>query len=93
METARITSKWERAFSMILQLSRNMKTRGLDATLHKKNFMNLELKNTLQRTQQVLTCNNASIFTGQKPGILCLFTPGDATSLKVALEALSSKVI
>lgn len=93
METGRATSKWERAFSMILQLSRNMKTREFATTLHKKNFMNLALKNTPERIQQVLACNTASIFTGQKSGILCLFTPGDATSLKVALEGLSSKVI
>ena len=55
--------------------------------------MNPTFENDPKRVQAVLACNNASIFTGQKPGILCLFTPGDATSLKVALEGLSSKVI
>jgi len=70
-----------------------MKTREFGTTLHKKNFMNPALENDPQGIQKVLTCNNASIFTGQKSGILCLFTLGDATSLKVALEALSSKVI
>jgi hypothetical protein len=88
-----LTSKWERAFSMILRLLRIMKMREFGTTLHKKNFMNLSFENNQRAVQQVLTCNNASIFTGQKPGILCLFTPGDATSLKVALEGISSKVI
>src|SRR6187551_2037780 len=78
---------------MILRLLRIMKTREFGTTLHKKNFMNPALENDPKRIQQVLTCNTASIFTGQKSGILCLFTPGDATSLKVALEGLSSKVI
>ncbi|KAB2832298.1 MAG: hypothetical protein F9K49_08350 [Caedimonadaceae bacterium] len=55
--------------------------------------MNPAFKNDPQRVQHVLTCNTASIFTGQKPGILCLFTPGDAMSLKVTLEGIASKVI
>lgn len=67
--------------------------REFGTTLHKKNFMSPAFKNNQQRIQHVLTCNNASIFTGQKSGILCLFTPGDATSLKVALEGIFSKVI
>jgi hypothetical protein len=70
-----------------------MKTREFGTTPHKKNFMNLAFENEPKRIQHVLTCNIASIFTGQKPGILCLFTPGDATSLKVALEGISSKAI
>jgi hypothetical protein len=55
--------------------------------------MNSTFENDPKRVQAVLTCNTASIFTGQKPGILCLFTPGDAMSLKVALEGITSKVI
>src|SRR3990167_4270642 len=78
---------------MILRLLRILKTKEFVTTRHKKNFMTPAFENNPQRSQQVLTCNTASIFTGQKPGILCLFIPGDATSLKVTLEDLFSKVI